>query len=292
MHQRAFLYHNRMKRRLGVHISIAGGIDKGLQRAGDIGCSTVQIFSHNPRGWALGRRDSAEIRRFRELKKELDINPVYIHTSYLINLASSRPQLLKQSVDMIVREMQIADEIDADYVILHTGSASGEDPAMARKRAIAALRSIAVRGTWRAGLLLENTAGERGDITSRIRDIAEIIDGISSDLVTGICLDTCHAFSAGYDITIENAIDDLAAEIGLHIGKEGLKLIHLNDAKKPLGSGVDRHEHIGEGTIGREGLKRFLRHRFFSDVPLILETPKNSDGDDRRNLGVVRKMIA
>lgn len=280
-----------MKRRLGVHISISGGIDKGLERAKDLGCSTVQLFSHNPRGWVFGKRDPAEITRFRTLKKDLDIRPAYIHTSYLINLASSRRQLLNQSVDMIVQEMQIADEIGAEYVILHTGSASGEDPATARKRSITALRNVAGQGKWRAGLLLENTAGERGDITSRISEIAEIMEGVSSDLIAGICLDTCHAFAAGYDITEEDSIDELAAEIKTYIGKEGLKLVHLNDSKKPLGSGVDRHEHIGEGAIGRKGLQRFLLHHFFSDVPLILETPKNSEEDDKRNIGIVRKLI-
>jgi deoxyribonuclease-4 len=280
-----------MERRIGVHVSIARGIDKGLVRAKELGCSTVQMFSHNPRGWALGERDAAEISRFRELREEFDISPVFIHTSYLINLASSDKDLLKRSIDMIVQELNIADEIGADYVVLHTGSASGDEPASARTRASEALRLVSERGMWKAGLLLENTAGERGDITSRIDEIAEIRGRVRPGLIAGICLDTCHAFSAGYDITKTAGISALAAEIGSCFGKASLKLIHLNDSKKPVGSGVDRHEHIGEGTIGKKGLREFLLHPFFSDIPLVLETPKKADYDDHRNIMLVRKLL-
>ncbi len=280
-----------MERRIGVHVSIAGGLDKGLERAGGLGCSTVQLFSHNPRGWGIGRRDPMEIARFRALKKELDIRPVVIHTSYLINLASARPDLLIRSVDMIRAELDIADEIDADFVVLHTGSASGDLPEAARARAVEALKQVADQGRWNAGLLLENTAGERGDITSRIAEIAAIREKAPSGLIAGLCLDTCHAFSAGYDIAAEDGINALAEEIGQYIGREDLRLLHLNDSKKTMGSGVDRHEHIGEGSIGSEGLKKFLQHPFFLDVPLILETPKKSEEDDIRNLANVRLLL-
>jgi deoxyribonuclease-4 len=280
-----------MKRRIGVHVSIAGGIDKGLERARELGCSTIQMFSHNPRGWALVKRDEAEIGRFRQLREEFDISPVFIHTSYLINLASSDKELMKRSVDMVVQELNIADEIGAEYVVLHTGSASGDKPASARTRAIEALRRVSEQGMWNAGLLLENTAGEKGDITSRIAEIAEIRERVRPGLIAGICLDTCHAFSAGYDITKADGITALAAEIRSCFGKAALRLIHLNDSKKPVGSGVDRHEHIGEGTIGKKGLREFLLHPFFSDIPLVLETPKKSDDDDRRNIMLVRKIL-
>lgn len=279
------------ERRIGVHVSIAGGIDKGLERARELGCSTVQLFSHNPRGWAIGRRDPLEITRFRTLKKEYDIRPVFIHTSYLINLASARKDLLKKSIAMIKTEMDIADEIDAEYVVLHTGSASGDQPDVARARAVEALKQVAKQGSWKARLLLENTAGERGDITSRLSEIACIIEQVQPGLIAGICLDTCHAFSAGYDIANEHGIEGLAKEIGQYIAKEDLRLIHCNDSKKPMGSGVDRHEHIGEGTIGSAGLKKLLRHPFFLNIPLILETPKKFDEDDMRNLKTVRELI-
>lgn len=281
-----------MSQRIGVHVSIAGGLDKGLERARELGCTTAQFFSHNPRGWGIAARDTREIARFRTFKEEFDIRPVFIHTSYLINLASAKSDLLKKSVDMIIAELDIADALDAEYVVLHTGSASGDLPVSARARAVEALKQVAGQGRWKAGLLLENTAGERGDITSRITDIAEIMDKAPSGLIAGLCLDTCHAFSAGYDIASERGVEALVAELEQYIAKEQLKLIHLNDSKKPAGSGVDRHEHIGEGTIGGAGLRKFLRHPFFLNIPLILETPKKSDEDDKRNLIRVRALLA
>src|SRR5512135_623355 len=144
-------------RRLGVHTSIAGGLHLSLERAKELGCNTMQIFSHNPRGWALSARGQDEIALFRGLAEINSIAPVIIHTSYLINLASANRELLKKSMDMVIRELDIADSIGAEYVVLHTGSASGDDPKIARRRASAALREVSHSGKWRAGLLLENT---------------------------------------------------------------------------------------------------------------------------------------
>jgi deoxyribonuclease-4 len=277
-------------RKIGVHTSIAGGLPASVERARALGCSTFQIFSHNPRGWALAPRAEEEIAAFRRLITESDINPVVIHTSYLINLASADPVLRRRSTGMVIEEMNIADSIGAHYVVLHTGSASGDDPAEARKRAAAGLAEVAGTARWTAGLLLENTAGERGDITSRIREMADIIGHVPAGLIAGICLDTCHAFAAGYDISSQGGITVLAEEIGKYIGKSGLKLIHLNDSKGALSSGLDRHEHIGTGRIGIEGFRRFLCDPFFSRPPLILETPKKTEEDDPRNLQVVREL--
>jgi deoxyribonuclease-4 len=150
------------------------------------------------------------------------------------------------------------------------------------------LKQIAGKGKWKAGLLLENTAGERGDITSHVNELAEIIEQIAPGLIAGICLDTCHAFSAGYDISTEEGVHELAAEISRYCGRNMLKLVHLNDSKKPMGAGIDRHEHIGEGAIGEKGFRRFVNHPFFAGIPLVLETPKLSEEDDPRNLRTAR----
>ncbi|MGE5300663.1 MAG: deoxyribonuclease IV [Acidobacteriota bacterium] len=277
--------------RIGVHTSIAGGLPASVERARALGCSAFQIFSHNPRGWALAPRSPEEIAAFRRLTAAFNLKPVVIHTSYLINLASADPVLRRKSTEMIVEEMNIADSIGAQYVVLHTGSASGEDPAEARKRAATSLADVAAEARWQAGLLLENTAGERGDITSKIGEIADIIGRVPAELIAGLCLDTCHAFAAGYDIASQEGIAALAEDIRKHIGRHGLKLVHLNDSKGPLSSGLDRHEHIGNGRIGIEGFRRFLGHPFFSGLPLILETPKKIDEDDPRNLQVVRELL-
>jgi deoxyribonuclease-4 len=278
-------------RRLGVHTSIAGGLHLSLERARELRCNTVQIFSHNPRGWALSARRREETALFKSLAERYSIAPVFIHSSYLINLASANSGLLKKSMDMVIEELNIADSIGAGYVVLHTGSASGDDPQTARKRASAALRRLSQSGRWRAGLLLENTAGESGDITSRIEDLSVILQDAPDGLIAGICLDTCHAFAAGYHLSSEKGIDALTAEILKYVGRDRVKLIHLNDSKGEVSSFIDRHDHIGKGKIGLQGLRRLLNHPLYSDVPLILETPKKSVDDDITNLRVVRRLL-
>ncbi len=278
-------------RRLGVHASIAGGLVRSLERAKKLGATTIQIFSHNPRGWTVKEKTPEEMRSFRGLRAAYDITPVFIHTSYLINLASRDRSLREKSVDMVVSEMSIADALGADYVVLHTGSAAGDNPAEARKRAAKALSEVARRGTWTAGLLLENTAGERGDITSQIEEIAEVINKVPPGLIAGVCFDTCHAFSAGYDLRSPQAVKSLASRISSSLERDTIKLIHLNDARGAAGSGSDRHEHIGEGMIGIEGMRNVLSNPIFNEMPIILETPKKSDDDDNRNLEIVRSLL-
>jgi len=278
-------------RRLGVHTSIAGGVHLGLERAYALRCTTVQIFSHNPRGWEVKQILEEDARRFQLLKNKYNISPVYIHTSYLINMASWDRRLRKKSIDLLVIEMNRADILGADFVILHTGSASGRDSVLSRKRAIDALNEVSQRGKWRARLLIENTAGERGDIASDIVSLSEILNGITDTFISGICIDTCHAFAAGYHIGEQKGIQRFSHDIKKYIGLGNVKLIHLNDSKGLIGSGIDRHEHIGLGEIGKRGLMRFVHFPPFKDIPLILETPKKRESDDIKNLKVVRKMI-
>lgn len=279
------------KRRLGVHTSIAGGIHLSLERAKELGCNTVQIFSHNPRQWLVRQITENPVEEFQKLRRTYDINPVFIHTSYLINLASASTDIFEKSIQLLIQEMDIADILKADYVVLHTGSASEDDERTARKRAIEALRRISKEKLWTAKLLLENTAGERGDISSHISDLAEIINRTDSALIGGICIDTCHAFAAGYDISKETGVSQLVREIETYLEIDKVKLIHLNDSKRGIKSGVDRHEHIGKGHIGKGGLRRFINHPAFKDIPLILETPKKSEEDDPGNLRIVRGLL-
>ncbi len=278
-------------RRIGVHTSIAEGLEKSLERAADLGCNTLQIFSHNPRGWQMKQKSPKEAETFRRVRQSLGIGPVFIHTSYLINLASRDGSLFEKSVEMLVQELNLADLIGADYLVLHTGSASGDDPREARQRAAAALSEVAKRGQWSAGVLLENTAGERGDITSRITDICAILEQVTGKLIAGVCIDTCHAYAAGYDVASVRGLTLFSRELEEHIGRHRIRLIHLNDSKGVLGCGLDRHEHIGKGMIGMDGMKNFLHHPYFEDIPLILETPKKTEEDDPTNLRTVRRMI-
>lgn len=280
-----------LRQRLGVHTSIAGGLPASLERAKNLGCSTLQIFSHNPRTWKVSLPASDEASRFVDARRRLDISPLFIHTSYLINLAAANPDLLDRSQRLLAAELDIADILGAEHLVLHTGSASGDDEQRARQRAVGALREVSAAGAWRTTILLENTAGERGDITSRIEDLAGIIDALGDRLIGGICLDTCHAFSAGYALADDEGLDDLARDIHRHLGPDAVKLIHLNDAKRAFNSRVDRHEHLGRGAIGAEGLQKVLAHRAFRGTPVILETPKKDEEDDRRNLAAARHLM-
>jgi len=277
--------------RIGVHTSIAGGIELSLKRANELGCNTVQIFSHNPRRWAVTPIPRENLNMFRELRSNLSISPVFIHASYLINLATKDMNILKRSEELLAVELFRADEIGADYVVLHTGSASKDKSKVARKRAIDSLNRVMSIGRWSAGLLLENTAGERGDISSNIEDIAEILAGVRSNGISGICFDTCHAFSAGYDLRRRETIDSLLDKIERYIGFDKVRLIHLNDSKRDLGARVDRHEHIGKGKIGIKGFQIFFGREEIRSIPLILETPKKSLEDDKQNLAVARKIL-
>jgi len=262
-----------------------------LERARELGCSTMQIFSHNPRGWFVRGKETEEIKRFIETRRKYDISPVFIHASYLINLSSANRELALKSQEMILHELDVADSLEADYVVLHPGSASGDPQEKARERAITSLSEIARKRVWGAGLLLENTAGARGDISSRIEEIAEILNNVPGKLISGICIDTCHAFAAGYDIARGGGIKLFSDEVIRHIGKENLKLLHLNDAKGSLGSGLDRHQHLGEGKIGISGFRSFLHDPVFSAAPAILETPKKAHNDDIRNLATLNKLL-
>lgn len=279
-------------RRIGVHTSIAGGLRRSLERARELGCNTLQIFSHNPRGWMIRDRDRAECAEFRRLRKEYDIAPVFIHSSYLINLASREGSLRRKSINMILAELHIADAIGADYVILHAGSASGEDPCVARRKAISCLAEVSAEGRWESGILLENTAGERGDIASRVEDLGEIMHAVPGDIIYGVCIDTCHAFSAGYDMRTARSADFMAAQLEKYVGIKNVRLLHVNDSKGDLGSGVDRHEHLGRGNIGLNGLRNILTQSSLCSLPLILETPKKKEDDDGKNLSVVRQLVA
>jgi len=277
--------------RVGVHTSIAGGISKSIERAVLLDCNTVQIFSHSPRQWKKTVISSNEADRFTDLRKENDINPVFVHASYLINLASLSPDVVTKSIDLLAYEMDNADQIGAEYVVLHTGSASGEDEISSRKRASKALMKSLEKKHGKSSIILENTAGQRGDITSSIHALADIMNLCNSDRVSGICIDTCHAFASGYDIKSREGLQNLINEIEKYIGLDKLKLIHLNDSKKPLGAGVDRHEHIGRGSIGIDGFRNILSDSRITKVPIILETPKENEDDDERNLKKVFSLL-
>jgi len=274
-----------LRRRLGVHTSIAGGLHLGLLRARELGCTTVQIFSHNPRSWKTLPISEEEAARFRRLKEELDIRPVFVHASYLINIASAKEDVWAGSISLLAEEMCRADALGADFVVLHAGNSPD---GRGRMRAARGLGEVLGRKRYEAGLLIENTSGRRGDIGSTASELAELLAGGHA---RGVCIDTCHAYAAGHDLAAEDATIAFIEEIRLRLGAGCVRLLHLNDARGGLGSGIDRHEHIGEGRIGGRGLRRFVTHPVMDGVPVILETPKEGPRDDPANLRRARRML-
>lgn len=256
----------------------------GIERAHALGCSTVQIFSHNPRSWLT--RDIAEGDRamFMSAARKLDISPVYVHASYLINIASPSDTVRGKSVGLLREEIERAETIGAHFVVLHPGSS---DHGSGVKRALRSIREALGGGRYKAGLLIENTSGKRGDIASTATELTSIMDR-AGGLVSGICMDTCHAFAAGYDLLTEEGTENLVSELDGY----PVRLIHLNDAKGGLASGLDRHEHLGKGSIGAEALRRFATHGRFRDIPVILETPRKTVTDDIENLKGLKAMLS
>jgi deoxyribonuclease-4 len=277
--------------RIGFHVSISGGFSLAVQRAHELGCSTMQIFSRNPRGWTVKPLEKADVEEFRKLRAEWDIGPVFVHANYLINLASPKPDLFEKSIEQFVVDLERTEKLGAEYLVTHLGSASGQQPDWMIDRVSAALNMAMKLHKPEATILLENTAGEKGDIGFELEQVQDVISMLSSTKNVGICYDTCHGFAAGYDIRAKKDVDSLAKKIDSTVGLARLKGMHLNDCLRDFGSRVDRHWHIGEGKIGLDGFAHLLNHPAFKDVPKIMETPKETEEDDPRNMKTVKSLV-
>ncbi len=220
-----------------------------------------------------------------------DIGPVFVHTNYLINLASFKPDLYVKSIEQFVIDLERTEALGAEYVVIHLGSAGGKDPEWMITRVAEALNMAIKLHPPKAMILLENTAGESGDVGYTLEQIAQVISGVKCNSCLGICWDTCHGFAAGYDIRTRKDVDALAAKMDATVGLHRLKGMHLNDCLRDFNSRIDRHWHIGEGKIGLDGFKELLNHPLFADVPKIMETPKETEEDDPRNMKVVKSLI-
>lgn len=278
---------------LGVHTSIAGGVSNAIDRAVALGCDAVQIFGRNPRAWRFSPIAGREAGLFRSRREQAEIYPVAVHTTYLINLCAPVAEIFEKSVNLFKLELASAEALGADYLVTHLGSHGGLGGEFARRRILAAFREAARDGAGRkTGILLENTAGSGHTYGSSIRDIGAVArEAEGFGLSVGLCLDTCHAFAAGYAMTTSAEVEGFVSTLDREAGLERLKLIHLNDSKGAFGSRLDRHEHIGKGHIGIEGFTAILSHPALSEIPMILETPKKDEDDDRRNLKTVRDII-
>jgi len=279
--------------RIGIHTSIAGDIARALDLAHGLGANALQIFSASPRMWARGaaRIAPADAGRFRERRRELQLGPLAVHANYLINLASPNPVLRARSVQAFHHELVRALSLGADYLVAHPGSALGSGSGSAVAAVAQGLKQAA-RGLQLGELriLIENTAGQGSSLGSRFEELQAILEACS-DLPLGVCVDTAHAFAAGWDIRGAAGLDATLAALDRTIGLDRVPVIHVNDSKTPLASRVDRHQHVGKGRIGLGAFERILNHPRLAGRAFILETPIDKPGDDRRNVAVLWKLV-
>ncbi|MBI4161699.1 MAG: deoxyribonuclease IV [Acidobacteria bacterium] len=280
---------------LGAHMSIAGGIDRAAERGRAAGCEAIQIFTRNSNRWEARPVEGEEIERFRRSLDGNGIRAVVAHASYLINLGSPDPALRERSVRALAAELDRCDRLGIPHLVLHPGAhmGTGEEAGLERVRT-ALERVVGARPPGGAEVCLETTAGQGTCLGHRFEHFRHLIEHSAVAGRLGFCLDTCHLLAAGYDLRTRNGYRSVMGRFDRLVGLDRVRVIHLNDAKRGLGSRVDRHEHIGRGCVGVEAFRCLLRDRRFAGVPKLLETPKGKDGTaaDRRNLAVLRRLGA
>ncbi len=275
--------------KFGVHVSISGGVDKAPERAEANGCDTFQLFVSNPRSWSPPAITPQQADNFRELITAKAQSPVTVHATYLPNLANPEKAAHLKATEHILLQYQAAKDIGASYLVLHPGShkKSGTDNGIAQ--ICSALCRITDEIPDGPQWLLENTAGGGNTIGRSAAELAAIYrrSGLGSDKI-GICFDTCHAFASGIDIRKNNVFAAFCRDIEKEMYHGAVKVIHLNDSMFGFAGGKDRHQHIGLGNIGEEGMRQILRSKYTKDLPVILETPINDERDDQGNLQAAR----
>ncbi|MGE5813036.1 MAG: deoxyribonuclease IV [Acidobacteriota bacterium] len=270
--------------RLGAHLSIGGGLPRAVERAMVAGCETLQIFTKSAGQWRARPLPDVEIRQFRRLVRASGVRPVFAHNSYLINIAASDPQLRKQSLDALWDEIERAESLGLHGLIMHPGSYTSGTEAGGLRLIAEGLAELLSRRRLKTMILLEHTAGQGTNLGYRFEHLATILDGVKWSRKVGVCLDTCHLAAAGYDIAQERGYRDTFRQLDAIVGLDRVKAFHLNDSKKPCGSRVDRHEHIGKGCLGLETFRRLLNDRRFKDAPMLLETPKDDERERKRSI--------
>lgn len=280
-----------MTMKIGVHVSIAKSITLSIKRAKKLGCKTFQIFTRNPRRWNYKAFLPEEIDHFKRELANSNIEPVIAHMPYLPNLASPDDQLWDKSISQLKAELQRCNKLGIKYLISHLGSPKSRGKEFGIKRVIMALKSILKEYQGRTVLVLENSAGKRDKLGSRLDDFGEIFSKINFKDKLGFCFDTCHAFASGYDFRTIAKAEKIVSLIDEKISLKKCYIIHCNDSKYPLGEGKDRHEHIGLGMIGDLGFKNLFRLKKIRESPLICETPVDERRGDRENLLHLKKLI-
>lgn len=276
--------------RVGAHVKTSGGVDKAIDRAEAIGAETIQIFSGAPQAWRRKEYKPEEVEAYKARAEEKGIGPAFVHGVYLVNLATANEENLAKSLDALVHDMNVCHMLGPKGVIFHIGSHRGAGYDQVVGQVVQSVSSIVEATPADTWLILENAAGMGGAIGSKFLELGRIIREAGSPRLK-VCLDTQHAFAAGYDVKTKEGLEAAMAEFDAEVGLDRLVAVHANDSKCPLAGGLDRHENIGEGHIGLDGFLNLMSHPAFRDVPFLLETPGfDKEGPDRRNVEILKSL--
>jgi deoxyribonuclease IV len=283
-----------MAKRIGVHLGTAGGASNAVERAKEIGANTFQIFSSSPRMWRAPKVDPKQATRMKELRAKHDVGPLVIHTSYLVNVCSQSDEVRTKSVDAFRGEIERALQLGAEYLVLHPGSWKGltrdEGLKLAAESIERAIDGLQWQGTG-FHILIENTAGAEFSLGGSFEQVAELVERLKAHAPVGVCLDTCHTHVAGYDLVTTEGYAETMNKIAATVTFDAVRVWHCNDAKAARGSKLDRHTHIGEGTMGLEPFRWILTDPRFDHCAFVAETPVDEPGDEERNVRMLKSLL-
>ncbi|WP_420239650.1 deoxyribonuclease IV [Telmatobacter bradus] len=283
-----------MTKRIGVHLGTTGGVSNAVDRAVEIGANTFQIFSSSPRMWRAPKVDPKQAARMKELRAKHDVGPLVIHTSYLVNLCSQTEEVREKSVVAFRGEIERALTLGAEHLVLHPGSWKGltreEGLSHAAESITRAIDGLPWQGT-NFNVLIENTAGSEFSLGGSFEQVAELVSRLRASAPVNVCLDTCHTHVAGYDLVTPEGYEETMRQIAATVGFDAVKVWHCNDAKAARGSKLDRHEHIGEGTMGVEPFRRLLNDPRFAHSAFEAETPVDAPNDDERDVRALKALV-
>ena len=274
--------------KIGAHVSTAGGISKAVGRGQEIGCEALQIFGSSPQSWAFREIPDAEIAAFRQSMADAGMGPVFLHAIYLVNLGAAKTDVLEKGIESLSAHLRLAGRLGASGLIFHPGSHGGAGFEAVLPQVAESIRRALDGAPDGPCLAVENMAGMGKHIGARFEELGAILDAVDDERLK-VCLDTQHSFAAGYDLTAGAGIEDMLAQLDAGPGSANVVAIHANDSKRACGSGVDRHDNIGEGFIGEDGFAVFMGHPAFRDVPFLLEVPGfEGKGPDQRNVDLLK----
>ena len=283
-----------MAKRIGIHLGTTGGASNAVEQARAIGANTFQIFSSSPRMWHAPKVDPKQAARMKEQRAKLDVGPLVIHTSYLVNLCSQTEEVREKSVVAFRGEIERALAFGAEFLVLHPGSWKGltrdEGLRLAAESISRAIDGLPWQGTP-FHILIENTAGSEFSLGGSFEQVAELVERLRPSAPMGVCLDTCHTHVAGYDLVTPEGYEETIRQAAATVTLEAVRVWHMNAAKAARGSKLDRHEQIGKGTIGMELFRRLLNDPRFAHSAFIAETPVDAPGDEERNVRVLKSLV-